>query len=51
MYIISLTDALLRIKSFDANRNKRQARHLYYIKRKRSQTRRARKTPLIITTP
>jgi hypothetical protein len=36
-YITSLTDALLRIRSFDVNRKKRQARHSYYIKR-RSQT-------------
>jgi hypothetical protein len=50
IYTISLTDALLRIRSFDANRNKRQARHSYYIRR-RSQTRRTRKTPLIMTTP
>jgi hypothetical protein len=49
-YITSLTDALLRIRSFDANRKKRQARHSYYIRR-RSQTRRAEKTPLTITTP
>jgi hypothetical protein len=50
MYTISLTDALSKIRSFDANKNKRQARHLYYIRRK-SQTKRAKKTPLIITTP
>jgi hypothetical protein len=50
MYTISLTDALSQIKSFGANKNKRQARHLYYIRRK-SQTRRAEKTPLTITTP
>jgi hypothetical protein len=48
-YITSLTDALLRIRSFDANKKKRQARHLYYIRRK-SQTKRAEKTPLTITT-
>jgi hypothetical protein len=48
-YITSLTDALLRIRSFDANGKKRQARHSYYIRR-RSQTRRAEKTPLIMTT-
>jgi hypothetical protein len=50
MYIISLTDALLRIRSFDANKNKRQARYLYYIRKRRSQTKRAEKTPLTITT-
>jgi hypothetical protein len=50
IHTISLTDALSQIRSFDVNRNKRQARHLYYIK-KRSQTKRARKTPLTITTP
>jgi hypothetical protein len=51
MYTISLTDALSRIRSFDANKNKRQARHSYYIRKKRSQTKRAEKTPLKITTP
>jgi hypothetical protein len=50
MHTISLTNALLRIRSFDANRNKRQARHSYYIRRRRSQTRRAEKTPLTMTT-
>jgi hypothetical protein len=50
IHTISLTDALSRIKSFDANKNKRQARHSYYIRRK-SQTKRARKTSLTITTP
>jgi hypothetical protein len=49
IHTISLTDALLRIRSFDVNKNKRQAKHSYYIRR-RSQTRRARKTPLTITT-
>jgi hypothetical protein len=51
MYIISLTDALLRIRSFDANKNKRQAKHLYYIRKRKGQTKKAEKTPLIITTP
>jgi hypothetical protein len=50
MHTIRLTDALLRIRSFDANRNKRQARHLYHIRRKRSQTKKAEKTSLTITT-
>jgi hypothetical protein len=31
MHIISPTDALSRIRSFDANRNKRQVRHSYHI--------------------
>jgi hypothetical protein len=48
-YITSLINALLQIRSFDVNKKKKQARHLYYIKR-RSQTKRAEKTPLIITT-
>jgi hypothetical protein len=48
MYTMSLTDALSRIRSFGANENKRQARHLYHIRR--SQTKRARKTPLTIMT-
>jgi hypothetical protein len=38
IYTISLTNALSRIKSFDANKNKRQAKHSYYIRKKRSQT-------------
>jgi hypothetical protein len=48
-YITSLTDVLLRIRSFDVNRKKRQIRYSYYIRR-RSQTKRAEKTPLTITT-
>jgi hypothetical protein len=34
IHTISLTDALSQIRSFGVNKNKRQARHLYYIKRK-----------------
>jgi hypothetical protein len=50
LYITSLTNTLLQIKSFDVNKKKKQAKHSYYIKRK-SQIKRAEKTPLTITTP